>query len=80
MAGSGAFIPANSPIILNFYGRGVNNVPAADQDYLSLVLVPGYILVKPIKIAYDYTRSQNMWANSSISSNISISARIYSYQ
>jgi hypothetical protein len=70
----GKFIPANGSIVTNFYGRGVNNVPSADTDYLCCGISGTSILFRGVKYAYD-----RQWYASTVTSNITYNARVYSY-
>lgn len=92
IAEKGFFIPANGSIPTNFYGRGVfipvrdRNVACADEDYMSIVLFPTYISIKPVSVTYNVYGSysgtsgdRNILKNSTIVSNVTVSARIYSY-
>lgn len=70
----GKFIPANGSVVTNFYGRGVNNSPAADTDLLCADVVGSDLKFSPYKL--DYTLA---YQASYIISNITYKAGIYSY-
>lgn len=48
------WIPGNGTVNAHFYGRGVNNVPSADTDYISAALVNNNtaIVFSPTRINY----------------------------
>lgn len=70
----GKFIPANGSIVTNFYGRGVNNTPAADSDFLCADIAGSDLRFTTYKV--DYNTSV---LASTVTSNITYKAGIYSY-
>lgn len=70
----GTFVPANGCIVTNFYGRGLNNAPAADTDLLGASVFANNLRFQGYSVAYG-----GQPAATTITSNITYKARIYSY-
>lgn len=71
----GTEIPANGSIITNFYGRAVNNTPAADTDYMGVLLIGSDLVFKAVKAPYN----TSSLVASDVSTNLTYRATIFSY-
>jgi hypothetical protein len=70
----GKYVPANGSIVTNFYGRGVNNTPAADTDLLCADIAGSDLRFTGYKIDYNVTLQAT-----TVTSNLTYRAGIYSY-
>jgi hypothetical protein len=71
----GTEIPANGSIITKFYGRAVNNTPAADTDYMGALLIGDQLVFRAVKAAYN---TVSLTA-SDVTTNLTYKATIFSY-
>lgn len=70
----GKEIPANGSVIVDFNLRRVGNEGLADTDYIATALVGSNLVFKARKMNYNY-----YFTNSSIITNLTYKAKIYSY-
>lgn len=70
----GIEIPANGSIITNFYGRAEFGYPAADIDYMGVLLIGSNLNFKAVKVTYE-----SRLIDSTITTNLTYRATIFSY-
>jgi hypothetical protein len=72
---AGTEIPGNGSIITKFYGRAVNNNPAADTDYLGAILIGDQLVFRAVKAPYNTTNL----TTTDVTTNLTYRATIFSY-
>jgi hypothetical protein len=67
-------IPANGSIMIDFNGRGVATLPAADSEHLGVELIGSDLIFKTIRFNYDGSMT-----NGTRTTSLTYKARIWSF-